>query len=113
MRHVEAHLHIVHDDVFVPGPPQGAAIVTELEEAPFLGSLGGGFALHQPYPNSVSDPTHLCCAQPEVEATPEEVRMLAWFSHDDSSKRHTLCLCCTESCRKSAGVVTSRSSCGH
>lgn len=42
-----AHLHIVHDDVFVPGPPQGAAVMTELEEAPLLWSLRGGLALHQ------------------------------------------------------------------
>ena len=31
-----AHLHIIHDDILVPGPAQGAAILAQLEEAPPL-----------------------------------------------------------------------------
>ena len=33
-------LYIVHDNIFVPGPAQGAAIMTKLEEALLLWSLG-------------------------------------------------------------------------
>ena len=41
-----AHLDIIHDDILVPGPSQSAAVMTELEEAPLLGSLGGWLTLH-------------------------------------------------------------------
>ena len=40
------HLDVVQQDVLIPGPSERAAIVTQLEEAPFPGRRDGWLALY-------------------------------------------------------------------